>query len=62
MVSLSGKASRKVVENGIAALKAVWHRGAVDAMAKQAMGLAFTFKFPNTFFMTKSAARATSLI
>ena len=31
VVSINGKASRKVVENGIDALKAVWHRGAVDA-------------------------------
>lgn len=31
VVSIDGKASRKVVENGIDALKAVWHRGAVDA-------------------------------
>ena len=31
VVAISGKPSRKVVENGINALKAVWHRGAVDA-------------------------------
>ena len=31
VVSIDGKKSRKVVENGITALKAVWHRGAVDA-------------------------------
>ena len=31
VVSVNGKPSRKVVENGIAALKAIWHRGAVDA-------------------------------
>ena len=31
VVSIDGKKSRKVVENGIDALKAVWHRGAVDA-------------------------------
>ena len=34
VVAISGKPSRKVVENGIAALKAVWHRGAVDADGK----------------------------
>ena len=31
VVSIDGKPSRRVVENGIDALKAVWHRGAVDA-------------------------------
>ncbi|MCB1406251.1 MAG: hypothetical protein KDK01_08290, partial [Rhodobacteraceae bacterium] len=34
VVSINGKPSRKVVENGINALKAVWHRGAVDADGK----------------------------
>ena len=32
VVSIDGSASRGVVENGIDALKAVWHRGAVDAI------------------------------
>ena len=31
VVSLEGKPSRRVVQNGIDALKAIWHRGAVDA-------------------------------
>ena len=31
VVDLDGKASRRVVQNGIDALKAIWHRGAVDA-------------------------------
>ena len=31
VVSIDGTPSRKVVANGIEALKAVWHRGAVDA-------------------------------
>ena len=34
VVSIDGKPSRKVVENGINALKAIWHRGAVDADGK----------------------------
>jgi glutamate synthase (NADPH/NADH) large chain len=38
VVSIDGKASRKVVENGINALKAVWHRGAVDADGKTGDG------------------------
>ena len=32
IASTEGKKSRKVVEYGIQALKAVWHRGAVDAV------------------------------
>ncbi len=31
VASIDGKPRREVVEAGIAALKAVWHRGAVDA-------------------------------
>ena len=31
IASTNGKKSRKVVEYGIEALKAIWHRGAVDA-------------------------------
>ena len=38
VVSIDGKKSRKVVENGIAALKAIWHRGAVDADGKTGDG------------------------
>ena len=34
VASTEGKKSRKVVEFGIDALKAVWHRGAVDADGK----------------------------
>ena len=34
IASTEGKKSRKVVEYGIEALKAVWHRGAVDADGK----------------------------
>ena len=34
IASTNGKKSRKIVEYGIEALKAVWHRGAVDADGK----------------------------
>ena len=37
IASTEGKKSRKVVEYGINALKAVFHRGAVDADGKQEM-------------------------
>ena len=39
--STDGKKSRKVVEYGIEALKAVWHRGAIDADGKQVMALEY---------------------
>ena len=31
IAATDGKKSRKIVEYGIEALKAIWHRGAVDA-------------------------------
>ena len=34
VASTEGVKSRKVVEQGIEALKAVWHRGAIDADGK----------------------------
>ena len=34
IASTNGKKTRKVVEHGIEALKAIWHRGAVDADGK----------------------------
>ena len=39
VVSIDGKPTRSVVENGIAALKAIWHRGAVDADGKTGDGV-----------------------
>lgn len=50
VVSIDGKASRKVVENGIAALKAVWHRGAVDADGKTGDGAGIHVQIPVPFF------------
>ena len=38
IASTEGKKSRKVVEYGIEALKAIWHRGAVDADGKSGDG------------------------
>ncbi len=38
IASTEGKKSRSVVEYGIEALKAVWHRGAVDADGKTGDG------------------------
>ena len=50
VVSLNGKASRKVVENGIDALKAIWHRGAVDADGKTGDGAGIHVQIPAPFF------------
>ncbi|MDE0523842.1 MAG: glutamate synthase large subunit [Boseongicola sp.] len=50
VVSIDGKSSRKVVENGIGALKAVWHRGAVDADGKTGDGAGIHVQIPAPFF------------
>ena len=50
VVSLDGQASRKVVENGINALKAVWHRGAVDADGKTGDGAGIHVQIAPRFF------------
>ena len=48
-----GKKSRKVVEYGIEALKAVWHRGAVDADGKTGDGAGIQLSIPKEFFIDK---------
>ena len=50
VVSIDGTKSRKVVENGIAALKAVWHRGAVDADGKTGDGAGIHVEIPVPFY------------
>ena len=50
VVAISGKPSRKVVENGINALKAIWHRGAVDADGKTGDGAGIHVQIPVPFF------------
>ncbi|OCX61606.1 glutamate synthase subunit alpha [Thioclava sp. SK-1] len=50
VVSIDGKASRKVVANGIDALKAIWHRGAVDADGKTGDGAGIHLQIPAPFF------------
>ncbi|GGE52606.1 glutamate synthase large subunit [Actibacterium pelagium] len=50
VVALNGKPSRKVVENGINALKAIWHRGAVDADGKTGDGAGIHVQIPVPFF------------
>ncbi len=50
VVSVDGKKSRKVVEAGIDALKAIWHRGAVDADGKTGDGAGIHVQIPVRFF------------
>ena len=51
--STEGKKSRKVVEFGIQALKAVWHRGAVDADGKTGDGAGIHIEIPEDFFIER---------
>ena len=53
IASTEGKKSRKVVEYGIDALKAVWHRGAVDADGKTGDGAGIHLEIPSAFFAEK---------
>ena len=53
VASTDGKKSRKVVEYGIEALKAVWHRGAVDADGKTGDGAGIHIEIPQDFFLEK---------
>ena len=53
VASTEGKKSREVVEYGIEALKAVWHRGAVDADGKTGDGAGIHIEIPSDFFAEK---------
>jgi len=50
VAALDGRASRAVVQAGIDALKAVWHRGAVDADGKTGDGAGIHVEIPQDFF------------
>ncbi|MEE9251672.1 MAG: glutamate synthase large subunit, partial [Alphaproteobacteria bacterium] len=50
VVAVDGKPRRAVVEAGIDALKAVWHRGAVDADGKTGDGAGIHVQIPQDFF------------
>ncbi|MDE7547040.1 glutamate synthase large subunit [Acetobacter fabarum] len=50
VAALDGKRRREVVEAGIAALKAIWHRGAVDADGKTGDGAGIHVEIPQEFF------------
>ena len=50
VAALDGKPRRDVVQAGIDALKAVWHRGAVDADGKTGDGAGIHIEIPQDFF------------
>ncbi|WP_424929074.1 glutamate synthase large subunit [Amaricoccus tamworthensis] len=50
VVAVDGKPSRSVVESGIQALQAIWHRGAVDADGKTGDGAGIHVQIPVPFF------------
>ena len=50
IASIDGKPNRRVVKSGIEALKAVWHRGAVDADGKTGDGAGIHLEIPKLFF------------
>jgi len=53
VASTEGLKSRKVVEQGIEALKAVWHRGAIDADGKTGDGAGIHIEIATNFFIEK---------
>jgi glutamate synthase (NADPH/NADH) large chain len=55
VVNIDGSRSREVVENGIKALKAIWHRGAVDADGKTGDGAGIHVQIPVNFFYDQVA-------
>jgi glutamate synthase (NADPH/NADH) large chain len=56
VASTDGKKYRKVVEYGIEALKAIWHRGAVDADGKSGDGAGIQLEIAPDFFKEKISA------
>ena len=56
IASTNGKKTRKVVEYGIEALKAIWHRGAVDADGKSGDGAGIQIEIAPDFFKEKILA------
>ena len=56
IASTNGKKSRRIVEYGIKALKAIWHRGAVDADGKSGDGAGIQIEIAPEFFKEKILA------
>jgi len=58
VVAVDGKPRREVVLKGIEALKAVWHRGAVDADGKTGDGAGIHLQIPQDFFRAQIKGQA----
>ncbi|MFS0772373.1 glutamate synthase large subunit [Sphingomonas sp. 1P08PE] len=56
VAATDGKPSRRVVQSAVDALKAVWHRGAVDADGKTGDGAGIHLDLPHRFFDDAIAA------
>ena len=61
VASTNGKKSRKIVDYGIEALKAIWHRGAVDADGKSGDGAGIQIEIAPDFFKEKILATGHTL-
>ena len=53
VATTDGKKSRRIVEYGVEALKAIWHRGAVDADGKSGDGAGIQLEISPDFFKEK---------
>ena len=58
IAAIDGEPSRQVVEAGIEALKALWHRGAVDADGMTGDGAGIMVEIPQDFFGDGALATA----
>jgi len=56
VATTNGKKSRKIIDYGIEALKAIWHRGAVDADGKSGDGAGIQIEVAPDFFKEKILA------
>jgi len=61
VATTNGKKTRQIVEYGIEALKAVWHRGAVDADGKSGDGASIQLEISPDFFKEKILKQAINL-
>ncbi|GGF08946.1 glutamate synthase [Aliidongia dinghuensis] len=60
VAAIDGKPRRAVVEAAIQALKAIWHRGAVDADGKTGDGAGIHVQIPDAFFRAHVARSGSS--
>ena len=56
IVSLDGAHRREIVELAVKSLKAVWHRGAVDADGRTGDGAGVLLQIPDAFFRQECAS------